>query len=242
MSDADRIPRIARRTFVLAGLAFVAGCTQTKGGSAAGQRTEATTPDLELPAVVAPTPAGSSTPIASVGMIGDSITVRSKPALTSVLASRGISEVVIDAEVRRRIEVGNGKGDAPINGETALRKLLADGVKPDVWVFALGTNDVGNVDHDAYSALIETMLAMPPATTPVVWVDVYRPSNLPQTKVFNSTLRTTAAQRPLTSVVSWYALASDKSKKLLSSDNLHPNEAGESAFAALVGGAIAALS
>jgi len=86
------------------------------------------------------------------------------------------------------------------------------------------------------------MLAMPPATTPVVWVDVYRPSNLPQTKVFNTTLRATAAKRPLTSVVSWYALASDKSKKLLASDNLHPNEAGESAFAALVGGAIAALN
>ena len=150
--------------------------------------------------------------------------------------------MVIDAEVSRRIEVGNGKGDAPLNGEKALSNLLAKGTSPDVWVFALGTNDVGNVDHDAYSALIETMLAMPPATTPVVWVDVYRPSNLAQTKVFNTALRTTAAKRPLTSVVSWYDIASDKSKKLLSSDNLHPNEAGEAAFATLVGGAIAALN
>ena len=75
----------------------------------------------------------------------------------------------------------------------------------------------------------------------MVWVDVYRPSALEQTKVFNAALRVTTAKRPGTTIASWYALASDKSKKLLSSDNLHPNAAGELAFAALVGDSIAAL-
>lgn len=245
MPEPDRTRRLPRRAFVLGALAFAAGCSQTKGHAAGGPSSSTTAPTLVLPGGDSGPSASASapaTPIASVGMVGDSITVRSKPALTSLFKAKGIADVVIDAEVSRRIEVGNGKGDAPLNGETALRKLLADGVKPDVWVFALGTNDVGNVDHDAYSALIETMLAMPPPTTPVVWVDVYRPSNLPQTKMFNTVLRQIAAKRPLASVVSWYDVASDKSKKLLSSDNLHPNEAGQAAFAALVGGAIAALS
>jgi lysophospholipase L1-like esterase len=43
-------------------------------------------------------------------------------------------------------------------------------------------------------------------------------------------------------VASWFAVASDKSKKLLSSDDLHPNEAGEAAFAALVGTAVSAAA
>jgi lysophospholipase L1-like esterase len=140
--------------------------------------------------------------------------------------------------VSRRIQVGNGKSE-PLNGEQVLTNLLRKGVEPDVWVFALGTNDVNNVRADAYATLIDSMLAMPPASTPVVWVDVYRASALEQTKVFNTVLRETTAKRPGTTIASWYALASDKSKKLLASDDLHPNAAGELAFAALVGDAIA---
>jgi lysophospholipase L1-like esterase len=238
MPVADRSHRLSRRTFLLAALAVAAGCSKTTSTTPGDPQIGGSTPELVLPAEVT-TPTSAPGPVRSVGMIGDSITFRSKPALTSVFSAKGIADVTIDAEVSRRIQVGNGKSE-PLNGEQVLTNLLKVGLKPDVWVFALGTNDVNNVDADAYPALIAAMLAMPPADTPVVWVDVYRPAALAQTKIFNTALRETTARRPNTTVASWYALASDKSKKLLASDDLHPNEAGEVAFAALVGAAVAA--
>jgi len=121
MPQPDRTHRLPRRAFVLGALAFAAGCSQTTRTSTKDPSSSTTVPTLVLPGASSMPPASApGTPIASVGMIGDSITVRSKPALTSVLATRGISQVVIDAEVSRRIEVGNGKGDAPLNGETAV--------------------------------------------------------------------------------------------------------------------------
>jgi lysophospholipase L1-like esterase len=241
---ADRTPRLPRRAFLLGGLAVLAAACSDAATSPPGPTSEqpgpaGSSPKLVLPAQ-ATTPAGGSAPITSVAMIGDSITARSKPALTTVFAAKGIGDVVIDAEVSRRIEVGNGK-DAPLNGEQALTNLLKIGVDPDVWVFALGTNDVNNVDAGGYAALIDAMLAMPPVNTPVVWVDVYFPAALTQTKLFNTVLRDETAKRAHTTVASWFAIASDKSKKLLSSDDLHPNTAGEAAFAALVGSAVSAV-
>ncbi len=240
---ADRTPRLPRRGFLLAGLAFIAACadgtTSPPGQTSAPPEPTASTTRLALP--VQPTAPGDSAPVTSVAMIGDSITARSKPALTTVFAAEGIGDVVIDAEVSRRIEVGNGK-DSPLNGKQALTNLLKIGVRPDVWVFALGTNDVNKADAGGYAELIDAMLAMPPANAPVVWVDVYLPAALDQTKVFNTVLRAETSKRAHTTVASWYAVASDRSKKLLSSDELHPNAAGEVAFAALVGSAVSAAA
>ena len=75
------------------------------------------------------------------------------------------------------------------------------------------------------------MLAMTQDGTPVVWVDTYRPATMDQTKLFNAVLRERAAQRPNTSVASWFDVASADPKALISKDQVHPNEAGQAAFA-----------
>ena len=171
-------------------------------------------------------------------MVGDSITVRSKPALTTAFNAQGITSVVIDAEVSRRIEIGNGKQE-PLNGEQVMTNLLKVGVDPDVWVVALGTNDVGSYDQAGYAALIDAMLAKLPPSKPLVWIDVFRPSDMSDTVLFNQVLRDRAARRPHTLVASWFDVASKSPKKLLTSDNLHPSDAGTLAFADVVGSAVA---
>ena len=56
---------------------------------------------------------GVATDATSVAVVGDSITAGSAPAIESALRGAGVEDVRIDGKTSRRIEVGNGKGDAP---------------------------------------------------------------------------------------------------------------------------------
>jgi hypothetical protein len=172
------------------------------------------------------------------GMVGDSITKASSTSLKSVLDQQGFTDIRIEAEVSRRIAVGDGKSE-PLSGVKALFTMLADGVKPDIWAIAMGTNDVGKYDNAAaYGALIDQMLSLPDAKVPIVWVDVYNPNQLVGTKMFNLVLRERAKARGNTTVLSWFALASDPKEKILRTDHIHPNEKGTLVFADLVSTAL----
>ncbi len=121
-----------------------------------------------------------------------------------------------------------------------MTTMMADGVAPDVWAIAMGTNDVGKYpDVAAYGALIDEMMSLPDEKVPIVWVDVYNPNQLPGTKMFNLVLRERARARGNATVLSWFDLASTSKGKLLRSDHLHPNEAGALVFADLVAKALA---
>lgn len=231
--------RMPRRAFLVAALGVVAtACSQTtraaggETGAASGVSLPGGEGSVTLPPAAAP-------PISTVGMIGDSITKLSTPSLEEVFAAQGITPT-IDAEVSRRIEVGNGKSE-PLNGEQVLTNLIKFGLDPDVWVFALGTNDLTAYDADGFAERVDAMLAMTDAATPVIWVDTYRPKTMEQTKVFNEVLQQQAERRPGMKVASWFEVASANPKKLISKDQVHPTEAGQAAFAQVVGDAVAAL-
>ncbi len=117
----------------------------------------------------------------------------------------------------------------------AVKKLLGKGTDPSVWVIALGTNDVGNFDTPQDCAdLIGEITALLPPPVRLVWVNVYRSSDLRQTKVFNQVLAAQLDVRGDAVVADWYAIASDPARDVLRGDNLHPNDAGKVAFAELV--------
>ena len=172
-------------------------------------------------------------------MVGDSITKASSTSLTEALQSRGFTDITIEAEVSRRIAVGDGKGE-PLSGVKTLFTMISDGVQPDVWAIAMGTNDVGKYqDRDQYAALIDQMLSMPDATVPIVWIDVYNPNQLAGTKMFNKVLRERATARGNTTVESWFDLASDPKERILRTDHIHPNQMGTVVFASLISKALA---
>jgi lysophospholipase L1-like esterase len=174
-----------------------------------------------------------------IAMVGDSIAKASSKALTSVLTQQGFTEIKIDAEVSRRIAEGDGKGE-PLSGVKTLYKMIANGVTPDVWAIAMGTNDAGKYEDPAeYASLIDQMMTMPPAKTPMVWVDIYNPNELDGTKMFNLVLRERARARGNTTVVPWFDVASDPKAKILRKDHVHPNDKGTLVFADLVAKALA---
>ena len=191
-----------------------------------------------FPAEVGPLPA-AAVERTKFAMVGDSITKASSKPLTAVLEQLGYTEITIEAEVSRRIDVGDGKRE-PLSGVKTMSTMIADGVAPDVWAIAMGTNDVGKYpDADAYGSLIDEMMSMPDEKLPIVWVDVYNPNQLEGTRLFNSVLRDRARARGNATVLSWFDLASDPKAKILRSDHLHPNDAGTLVFADLVSKALA---
>ncbi|CAN5655872.1 hypothetical protein BH10ACT2_BH10ACT2_02830 [soil metagenome] len=168
-------------------------------------------------------------------MVGDSITAASDRALGEAFTKAGIDDVKIDGETSRRIENGNGKNGHTLSGIRAVQALLDDGADPSVWVIALGTNDVGLFGTPQECAeLIEKLSVLLPPPVPLVWVNVYRSSNLRQTRVFNEVLAGVLGTRGDAVVADWYAIAADPELDVLRSDHLHPNDEGKLAFAELV--------
>jgi lysophospholipase L1-like esterase len=231
--------QITRRSLLAGGLAAaVAGAVI--GADALAPDTHEVPGEAAGPGpTLAPT-ADRPAPRTSVVMVGDSITAGSATPLQTALTTAGFSNITIEAQPSRRIAVGGGPSE-PRSGEQAIDTLLDKGTSPDVWVVALGTNDVGKyADLDAYASLIDGLLAMLPAK-PLLWVDVYRREYLDHTKMFNGALRQRIAARGNASVVSWYALASKQSEKILQTDRIHPNAAGTKVFADLVAGGVEVL-
>ena len=230
--------RISRRTFLRAGastglLAALAACAEDVNSSATNKRGADSSQ-----AEVGPLPAAAAERT-KFAMVGDSITKASSKPLTTVLEQLGYTEITIEAEVSRRIDVGDGKRE-PLSGVKTMSTMIADGVVPDVWAIAMGTNDVGKYpDAEAYGSLIDEMMSIPDDEVPIVWVDVYNPNQLEGTETFNRVLRDRARARGNATVLSWFDLASDPDSRILRSDRVHPNDAGTLVFADLVSKALA---
>lgn len=190
--------------------------------------------------VVVDDPVGTmATPMTSVVMVGDSITRASREELATAFTALGLTQQVIDAEVGRRIEVGNGKGPNPLSGVRTIFNLLALGLAPDVWVVALGTNDVGSyATPEAYGELIDQIVGELSADVPLVWMNAYRRQYGDATNVFNLVLQQRMEARGNAVVADWFSLASAPDADLLGSDNLHPNTDGQRAVAMVVAQAL----
>ena len=218
------------------GLGLIAGCSTTK--SFAGPD------DVSTTAAATDTTNSPREPITinSVAMVGDSITAASAGELRDALADIGVDEVYIDGEASRRVLVGSGRNGGSLSGVKAVEALLEDGVNPSAWVVALGTNDVGGFGTaDEGRELIEKITELLAPTVPLVWVNVYRPSDLRATRLFNELLAGVLESRGNAIVADWYAIATDPELDVLRSDDLHPNDEGKVAFAELVAQALQRL-
>ncbi len=167
-------------------------------------------------------------------MVGDSITEGSVAALTTTLTDAGVENLRIEGKHSRRIQVGNGKGDAPLSGVITTYDLLAEGVNPDVWVMELGTNDVGSYSGaDEYGTLIDLILDMLPDKR-LVWVNTYRKQFLDDTVLFNTVLADRLQKRGDAAIADWFSIASAPDQTVLRSDDLHPNDNGQRALSLLI--------
>jgi lysophospholipase L1-like esterase len=213
---------------VLALGAFAAACASDRGAMSA--------PALAQPAGSAPRTAATARTAAgkvqSVAMVGDSITVRSEGALTEGFRRLGLDVREIDAASGRRM---TAEGGADGSGLSALSSLAA-GDRPDLWVIALGSNDLLQYDTpEAYRDQIVAVLNILPPEAPMVWVDIYVADDPARSQEFNQALRDTVTYRGNASVADWAAVAPGDG---VLSDGVHPSQAGTQQFADVVMGAV----
>ena len=228
------MPRRTRRAVLVFGaLVVVAGACGDWGES-----------DLEplVPVATGTDPTGgdgaqTAASAETVAMIGDSITFLSTELLRAGLAGTGLDVLVIDAQIGRRIAVGSDGQPYP---GTDIVEFIANSNPPDVWVIALGTNDIGQYpDAAEFGAQVQALLGLIPSAAPLVWVDTWKGSRLEETRLVNETLHALLDGRDDAIVVDWASHADDVG--IVSSDGVHPTEGGTAVFSQVVADGVATL-
>ncbi|MGH9270955.1 MAG: GDSL-type esterase/lipase family protein [Ilumatobacteraceae bacterium] len=197
-------------------------------GSCSSDRAERSAPAAAEATVIAPP---TTPPVRTVAVVGDSITNGSEMALREQLGVLDVDITVIDAEDGRRM-VSDGMGGSGIQSLTMLASN-----PPDLWVIALGTNDVGQYEGaEGYAPVIDELIAAVPAEAPLVWVDVYVESSPDASAEFNATLRDELEERGNATIVNWADLAAEEG---VLRDGIHPSGYGIEQFAEMVTRAVA---
>jgi lysophospholipase L1-like esterase len=218
-----------RRSFlgVCGALVLGGACSTTTVGRA--------TPGTAVITVAPPTTVRGRSTIRTVSGVGDSILRASTKSVTAAFGTIGANHVQVDAETGRRIEVGNGLGDAPLSGLRTVQAELKKGVQPDLWLMVLGTNDIGSyAKAEEYGALIDGVLQLLPLRVPLVWMNVYRQQYPELSVVFNGVLTQLLGARGNAVVADWHAVASATTQDVLRPDGIHPNTKGTEVIAQLL--------
>jgi lysophospholipase L1-like esterase len=171
--------------------------------------------------------------IDNVVMIGDSITNGARPFLEERFELLGLDHL-LDAEDGKRMAASSSSDNPSGAAIAASLTEIGDGDHTDeVWVIALGTNDIGQYDtDDEIAAAVDEVLAEVPAEVALVWVDTWI-SGLPEeSDVLNSVIRQRVEQRSNSVLAPWTALAGDDG--VLTGDGVHPTVDGADLFAFIV--------
>jgi hypothetical protein len=172
----------------------------------------------------------------SVAVVGDSLALSASAEITAALLEVGLVDVVIDSVESRRI-IRRAVDIPP--GIDAIRELQADSA-PEMWVIALGTNDVASqLSIDVIRSDIAELLMLIPADAPIVWVDVWLRDHIQQAVDANAEIRRLVDQRPLSAVVNWYAWGFKDG--VIRSDGVHLTERGQGVYADEIARAVDAL-
>jgi hypothetical protein len=171
----------------------------------------------------------------SVVMVGDSITVSSRAALEERFTAIGLEVVAIEAEEGRRMTVGTQNRTSP--GSDVV-EFIASVSSPDVWVIALGTNDIGQYDDgEELRSRVAEVLRPVPDDALVLWVDTWYRDRLAETVSMNEAIRSVVESRPGATVVDWFTAA--QADGVIVGDGVHLTaDVGVDRFADVVSGAV----
>lgn len=167
-----------------------------------------------------------------VVMVGDSITVGSTPALEEQFAALGLG-VDITSEGGKRMAVSSA--DNP-SGAVVVEELSSAPERvpgKEIWVVALGTNDIGQyAERGEIAAAVDEVLADVPPEAAVVWVDTYFRDRPDQSDAVNEVVHQHVARRGNAVVAPWTSFAN--ADGVLTDDGVHPTVDGSEIFAAVV--------
>ncbi len=227
---AERTHLIARvAVLAVPGLVLAAGCSSEREAASAPPSSEvAVAGSIDA---APPTSANTMIDVDTLAMVGDSITVGSEAELVAAFTALGLPDAEINAQSGRRMIIDNGI----TSGLDGVADVLAEGDEPDLWVIALGSNDIAGYEPQDYAAAINELLAAIPADAPVVWVDCYLTNYEDESAAFDATLREALAARGKATVVDWASIAPDDG---VLTDNVHPSGFGRAEFARRVADAV----
>jgi len=161
----------------------------------------------------------------TVAVVGDSLTESAVAEITDMFEGVGIDVLVVDGAQNRRMTHGN----LPLPGTVSIDEIAAHAA-PDVWVIALGTNDVGSEQSPAqFRADAQSLLSHVPAGAPLVWVDLWIRDRQPAIEAANAELRDVIERRPDSIVADWYSHGDDHG--LVTADGVHLTDDGRNVFA-----------
>ncbi len=239
-------------------LAAVVGCDAPAGASD-GQTTLGRTVETAVPTRPVPDLAGTVAPSATgpwqqaprgatadgeradrpvdVAVIGDSLTVAAGDEITDRLRGLGLRVVGVDAVEGRRL---TRDLEGRPSGLAALR-VFPNPAAVEIWVIALGTNDVGaQAPADELSTDIDDLLDSIPDGATVVWVDVYIDKLADASAAFDAQVTDAAVGRGDMVIVDWFNPA--QAPGMLVADGVHLTADGRAAFADAIANRVARVA
>ncbi len=171
--------------------------------------------------------------IDTVVMIGDSITKGSLAALDERFGQLGMTTVTIEAEIGKRMAVSSAANPSGSSVAESVVESSGGDHAGELWVVALGTNDIGQYDSpDEIAAAVNEVLERVPDEAPLVWVDTYFRDRPEQQELVNSIIRGRVERRGNSVVAPWSAFAPEGG--VLTRDGVHPTSDGTEVFAFVV--------
>lgn len=180
--------------------------------------------------------AGAAFP-STVAVVGDSLTLSAREEITSELTDLGLEVLIVDGVESRRMTAGSSSLPSGIDAIEAIHDEFAD--EPDLWVIALGTNDVGaQVDDQRFDGDVRATLAAIGSDAPVVWVDLWIRDRRDDVVAANVTIRDAIGERASPAgVVGWFAHGA--ADGVITGDGVHLTDHGQEVFATAIANQVA---
>jgi lysophospholipase L1-like esterase len=170
--------------------------------------------------------------IDSVVMIGDSITKGSMPYLDDRFGLLGLDDTIV-AENGKRMAVSREQNPSGAAIASFFTQTGDGDHSDEVWVVALGTNDIGQyASPEDIAAAVNEVLNQVPEDAALVWVDTFVEGRPDQTEAVNTVIRERVAWRGDSVIAPWAAFASGEG--VLTGDGVHPTSGGADVFAFVV--------
>ncbi|HEY5663322.1 MAG TPA: hypothetical protein VIS05_04720 [Ilumatobacter sp.] len=173
----------------------------------------------------------------TVAVVGDSLTLASQRDISDALEAIGLDVVAVDGVVSRRM----ARSSTGIPSGVRAIEAISSNAAPELWVIALGTNDVGaGATATEFSDDMSRVLAALPADAAVIWVDLFIRDREAAIVRANGLIRAGLVGRPgLAAVVDWHAHGFESG--VITGDGIHLTPAGQRLFAATIADAIGSV-
>jgi lysophospholipase L1-like esterase len=171
----------------------------------------------------------------TVAVVGDSLTLSAVEEIETALVAAGLRVLAVDGAESRRMARSSGEVSS---GADAV-ELIQAGADPELWVIALGTNDVGAQSGDeVFREDVDRLLDLLPPDVPIIWVDLWIRDMGDQVARANGSIRSRLAGRQgVAAVVDWHAHGEDPG--IITRDGVHLTNEGQQLFADSMANAIA---